>query len=97
MIRRIVKMTFKRDSIDDFLLLFDAVKENIRNFDGVDHMELYQDANDEDVFFTISNWNSQEHLTKYRKSELFKSTWAQMKTHFAKKAEAWSISIIETQ
>ena len=40
---RIVKMTFDLDKIDEFLANFNQVKQHIRDFDGVKHLELLRD------------------------------------------------------
>ena len=40
MINRIVKMTFREEELDNFLQVFEASKDKIRNFPGVKHLEL---------------------------------------------------------
>jgi quinol monooxygenase YgiN len=94
MIIRIVKMTFEHSRAKDFLEVFDASKELIRNFDGCSHLKLLNDANSPNIFFTYSHWKSVRHLDAYRNSELFKSTWAKTKVLFSAKAEAWSVEAI---
>ncbi len=74
MIVRIVQMTFREDSVADFLSLFEERKQLIRHFEGCKHLELWQDAHMANVFFTYSMWDSEEHLDHYRFSELFKDT-----------------------
>ena len=91
MIKRIVKLTFKEEHLETFVTLFDQVKNNIRNFDGCTHLELWQDVNNPCIFFTYSFWESTEDLESYRHSELFKATWAKTKILFNDKPEAWSI------
>ena len=97
MIQRIVKMTFEPENIGDFLEVFNEVKDDIRQFEGVIGMELLKDLHHEHVFITVSQWESEAHLENYRRSELFKKTWPRINRHFAKKAEAWSMSPVETQ
>lgn len=92
MIIRIVKMTFRAEEVDSFLKLFDERKELIRGFEGCRHLELWQDANASDVYFTYSHWDSEEALNNYRFSELFKDTWASTKALFAEKPQAWSVN-----
>lgn len=91
MILRIVQMSFKPELVPDFVSLFEERKHLIRNFEGCEHLELWQDANDPNIFLTYSIWLSEEHLTHYRYSELFKDTWARTKALFASKPQAWSL------
>jgi|SRR5690554_5094590 len=90
MIIRIVKMTFRVDEIDNFKTVFENSKDKIRNFPGVQHLELLQGTDAPNVFFTYSYWKTAEDLENYRHSELFKTTWSKTKPLFEKKAEAWS-------
>ena len=91
MILRIVQMTFREDAVNDFIALFEERKELIRHFDGCTHLELWQDVKDRNVFFTYSNWESEQHLDHYRFSALFKDTWSKTKMLFADKPRAWSV------
>lgn len=91
---RIVKMTFQEDKIPEFLSNFDKVKQHIRDFDGVERLELLNDKNNPNIYFTYSFWKSEQHLENYRHSDLFKSVWAKTKPLFASKAEAWSVDQI---
>lgn len=90
MIVRIVKMHFQFDKIEEFKAVFEASKEHIRNFPGVQHLQLLNDMRDPGIFFTYSIWESESALENYRHSELFKNTWAKTKPLFLTKAEAWS-------
>jgi len=93
MIRRIVQMTFAVDKIADFQSFFEERKEVIRSFEGCRHLELWQDVNHPEVFFTFSIWDSEHHLDQYRFSAFFKDTWTQTKAMFAAKPQAWSVAI----
>lgn len=92
MIVRIVQMTFEPSQVDAFLSLFEERKQLIRHFDGCQHLELWQDAQQPGIFFTYSMWESEQHLNHYRFSELFKDTWAKTKALFAGKPQAWSVT-----
>jgi quinol monooxygenase YgiN len=87
-------MTFEPSKVNDFIKVFDASKERIRNFEGCSHLKLLNDVNASNIFFTYSHWESEDHLNAYRNSELFKSTWAQTKVLFVAKAEAWSVQAL---
>ena len=91
MIIRLVKMTFEKGKEKDFLKIFEEVKSKISSFKGCEQLELLNDVNAPNVFFTYSIWDTEQSLEKYRFSELFKSTWTRTKVLFAKKAEAWSV------
>ncbi len=91
MIKRIVKMSFKPESIEVFKTIFETNWQRIKGFDGCTHVELLQDENNPSVFFTYSLWQSEEHLNKYRNSELFNTVWAGTKILFNAKPEAWTV------
>jgi quinol monooxygenase YgiN len=88
---RIVKMSFHLKHINDFLILFEEKKTLIRNSDGCNLLELYQDKTNPEIFFTYSYWENESNLENYKNSELFKSVWAQTKTFFNDKPQAWSV------
>ena len=96
MIKRIVKLTFKETEVETFLKIFENKKKRIRNFSGCLHLELWRDANQPNVFFTYSFWETEADLNKYRYSELFQETWKNTKVLFSGKPEAWSVEMIET-
>lgn len=91
MLVRIVKMHFSPDFVEEFKVLFNKVKPEISRFEGCNHVKLLQHETDSKIFFTISNWQSAEHLEQYRQSELFINTWEKVKLNFISKAEAWSL------
>jgi len=84
-------MEFQSAHVDDFLTHFDTIKSLIRNFPGVQHLELHRDASQPNVFYTYSKWNSESDLEAYRGSDLFKSTWGQVKIWFKANAQAFSL------
>ena len=92
MIIRIVKMSFEPARVEDFLEVFHASKQRIRHFEGCSHLELLNDVNDPNIFFTYSYWQSEAHLDSYRHSELFAGVWARTKVLFNAKPEAWSVT-----
>lgn len=91
MLKRIVKMDFKAEKVEEFLANFQANKTKIRNFDGCTHLELLRDKHNSSRFFTYSYWEDEAALENYRNSELFKGVWAKTKVLFAEKPEAWSV------
>jgi quinol monooxygenase YgiN len=91
MIVRIVQMTFQPEKVRTFLALFEESKQLIRGFDGCAHLELWSDTKNENIFFTYSIWESENHLDHYRFSPLFKDIWPKTKALFADKPQAWSV------
>ena len=97
MLVRIVKMSFKSDKIDDFLVNFNDNKGKIRNTKGCSFLELYRDKTNRNIFFTYSYWETTHDLENYRNSNLFKNVWAKTKVLFNDKPEAWSVDKISTE
>ena len=91
---RIVKMSFDSKNTGKFLTNFHQNKEKIRDFEGCNFLELYQDKNNNNVYFTYSYWNSEKDLENYRNSDLFKTVWAKTKILFNEKPMAWSVDKI---
>ena len=91
MIVRIVKLTLEPGKIREFCDCYDSVEQSIRDFDGCRHAELLKHRKHDGVVFTFSLWETEAHLEKYRKSDLFIATWAKVKPMFAAKAEAWTL------
>lgn len=92
MLIRIVKLSFHQEHIPTFKAVFEKSKEKIRNFDGCRLLELYNDKEHKNIFFTYSYWDSEEDLNKYRNSDYFKKVWSSTKTLFNDKPEAWSVN-----
>lgn len=96
MIKRIVKMTFRPDGLETFLQqVFEESKHQIRAFPGCQHMELLQCTDDPATLFTLSLWDDEAALERYRQSELFRRTWARTKVLFAQRAEAWTVRVAD--
>jgi quinol monooxygenase YgiN len=88
---RIVKMHFKPENVDVFLEIFKAAHPKITSMPGCQGVKLLRDINTPGIMFTYSHWKDEASLENYRRSELFKGTWAATKALFAEKAEAWSV------
>jgi heme-degrading monooxygenase HmoA len=95
MVKRVVKMDFREDGIEDFLAIFAESSPQIRRFPGCRRLELWRCRQPHNIFFTYSWWDSEEALDEYRRSELFRATWALTKALFARPAEAWSVDTAE--
>ncbi len=88
---RIVKMSLHAKYIAEFQEMFDKKKMQIRSTTGCLLLELYQDKNNPELFFTYSYWENESDLENYRNSDFFKATWQQTKSYFNGKPEAWSV------
>jgi heme-degrading monooxygenase HmoA len=85
-------MSFHEEKISKFLENFEFIKEKIRNVPGNRLLELYQDKNNQTIFFTYSYWETEQDLENYRNSELFFEIWTDTKKVFNNKPEAWSVN-----
>jgi quinol monooxygenase YgiN len=83
MLTRIVRLTFAPERVGDFLEIFSSSQDKIRGFDGCHGVRLLRDTIAGNIFFTISEWESEAHLEHYRQSELFRATWARTKVLFS--------------
>lgn len=91
MLIRIVRMQFNENNVEDFIKMFNKTYPRIRNFNGCRFLELYQDEKNTNYYYTISKWDNAESLEEYRKSELFRDTWAITKSYFSGPPYAYSI------
>ncbi|MBL7924635.1 MAG: antibiotic biosynthesis monooxygenase [Bacteroidia bacterium] len=91
MITRIVRLCFKKECVAHFLKEFHSSKEAIASFEGCRELHLMRDADEENIYFTLSKWDSVEALNRYRNSELFKSTWSKVKPFFEASPLAFSL------
>ena len=92
MLTRIVQMTFEKENIPSFERIFKASRPRIRTFPGCTHLELLQDADNPQVFFTYSRWESEADLQAYRESDFFREVWGRTKKLFAERPRAWSLN-----
>ncbi len=95
MIKRIVKMSFELEEVEKFKAIYELNWHKIKGFEGCLHVELLQDRSSPSIFFTYSNWESENHLNNYRDSILFKTVWASTKVLFNQKPEAWTLNVLE--
>ena len=84
-------MEFQEDKTGDFKRIFKRQKPFIENFKGCHSVKLYKDATKHNVFYTYSLWENLQALEEYRKSEIFRKTWEEVKTLFSGKPLAFSL------
>ena len=68
MIKRIVKLEFKKNKTKIFKEFFKENYMKILTHEGCEKLELLEDINTKNIFFTISIWKNEEHLNNYRNS-----------------------------
>lgn len=89
-------MTFRPEAVSTFISeVFENSKTSIRAFEGCQQMELLQHSTQKNVLFTLSYWDDEAALERYRASALFADTWAKTKALFADKPQAWSTVLLD--
>jgi quinol monooxygenase YgiN len=94
MIIRFVKLSFSDEHLEKFKTFEKSIANEIRLFNGCSYLEILQDVNNPQIFFTHSHWKTEQDLNDYRNSEFFKNTWNTTKQWFNGKPEAWSLNAI---
>ncbi|MFY7706929.1 MAG: putative quinol monooxygenase [Flavobacteriales bacterium] len=90
MITRIVKMTFRAEACDDFLILFEEFHKHIRAAEGCLSLKLLRELPEGNVFFTYSTWQDESFLELYKQSDTFGIVWPRTKMLFAEAPQAWT-------
>ncbi|RYD52157.1 MAG: antibiotic biosynthesis monooxygenase [Sphingobacteriales bacterium] len=90
MIYRVVRLHLRSDATEQFEAFFHERKPLIEAFEGCYRTDLLRDTKEPDVYYTLSEWESEAHLDQYRFSAFFKETWTFTKSLFAGKAQAFS-------
>jgi quinol monooxygenase YgiN len=85
-------MHFVADQVENFKIKFEGWKNHIRNQEGCLYLELIQDINDPQSFYTYSHWQDETALNKYRNGALFKEVWPATKAMFDRKPQATSLT-----
>lgn len=91
---RIVRLELKPEHAIEFEEFFKKTQSTIAAMPGCNGVELYKDADQSNVYYTHSYWDSVADLDIYRKSDFFVKTWAYTKTLFQNKAQAFSLNEI---
>jgi len=91
MIVRIVRMHFRPEVKEMILQRLIGQAPKVRAFPGCLYLVLHQDAENTAIFYSISHWESPDALEVYRQDALFQDFWAEIKTHFAQPAQAFTL------
>jgi quinol monooxygenase YgiN len=92
MIIRLVCMKIKPEKLEEFRAIYESVCDRIRTFPGCTFLQLLLDADGECNLYTISHWQSVEHLDAYRHSAFFQGVWERLKPLF--RDRPWAQSTI---
>jgi len=96
MIKRIVRLTMKDTvSMQAFEDIYERRNPHKKSVKGCLDVKVMRDVNEENVYYTVSTWESNGDLEAYRQSPYFKETWPMVKANLAKRAEAYSMMEIE--
>ena len=85
-----MKLQFRETEIATFIRIFNENKLNVSNFNGCLGMRLLNDLQNPSIFYTYSQWESEDALNNYRKSTIFNTVWISIKPLFELPAEACS-------
>lgn len=91
MLLRIVRLPLIATRVADFVQLFRAAEDRIRQQPGCRHLELWQDADQPHIYCTYSHWDDAAALDAYRRSALFGEVWPATKRLLASPAQAFSV------
>ena len=91
MLIRIVRLTLQPARVAEFLRIFQDSEDQIRGMPGCRFLELWQDADEPNVYCTHSHWDSADALNAYRRSALFGQVWPATKALFAAPPVAFSV------
>ena len=96
MIKRIVRMNIQPGREVAFREIFDTVKQAIRDQPGCLGLELLSlEEEGRPSIWTVSLWDSEHDLQRYRQSALFSDTWSRVKPLFSDRSQAWSLTPLE--
>ena len=92
-LKRLVKLTLKEGSFDQFKVIFDYGKYVVSGSEGCFGVQLLQDDTNPNIAFTLSEWTDEKALNKYRSSEEFRNYWPKIKSMLADKTEVWNLYV----
>jgi len=91
MIIRIVQMEFRPEAVEQIRSRLVEQAPKVRAFPGCLALALHPDAENPNIFYSVSHWVDKEALEVYRRSALFREFWAELKVHFVQPARAFTL------
>lgn len=92
---RVVRMKFRPETSKTFQAFFYETQTVVASMPGCLFVDLFQDFQDQDAFYTLSLWESEEHLNQYRASDKFGEIWKYTKSLFGAPPAAYSLKPIQ--
>lgn len=87
---RVVRLTFTKETINDFNDLYKKHEHDIASQPGCMKVDLVEDTSNPYVRATISKWRDLNSLNSYRDSKLFGVVWPATKALFSAKPQVWT-------
>lgn len=87
-------MTFRPEARAKFLRHFDTAAPKIRAFEGCQRLELWEGQRFPNVCTTFSLWANADALERYRRSNLFRENWREVKPLFAAAPVTYSHTLL---
>ncbi|HEY4687758.1 MAG TPA: antibiotic biosynthesis monooxygenase [Anaerolineae bacterium] len=94
MIVRLVCMKIKPERLAEFRRIYEEACDRIRAFPGCLFLQLLIDTGGEGNLYTISHWQSVDHLEAYRQSSFFRGVWERLKPLFRDRPWAESTTVL---
>ncbi|MDH3651032.1 MAG: antibiotic biosynthesis monooxygenase [Saprospiraceae bacterium] len=94
---RLVKLTVKPDQIQTFKEIFHSNSKVIARQAGCSILELWQDQENPQIFYTYSQWQSADCLESYRASPFFGALWIKVKPLFEQGAQVWNLNHVPSE
>ncbi|MFW5659128.1 MAG: putative quinol monooxygenase [Bacteroidota bacterium] len=91
MIIRLVRLPTSPERLPRLKAVLADVMPTVRQQPGCTHLELLADHDQPCVLFTLSHWQSDADLQRYRKSEVFGKVWPRLKAELSEKPSAVSL------
>lgn len=95
MIKRIVRLQFNPDKVEEFLNVYKKHINSMAKRPECISLELLKEKGTLSTFYTFSIWESEDALHEYRSSEYFRDIWGRIKPWFSEKAQAWTLEMIK--
>jgi len=95
MLVRIVQLEIQPELTQRFLELYSSHQEMIRGRQGCISLQLLQSDENPNHLATLSHWDGEEALNRYRNSDFFRKLWSEVKPLFPANAKAFSYHVWE--
>lgn len=94
MIKAIARCVIKKEEIDTFLEVAKELVERSRGDEGCIEHKLYQDNEDETVFFFVEAWENHECIDKHYQTEHIRELGPKIDATFEKQMELHKTTLV---